>query len=141
MTMMKVRVQKQIGRSDCDLIAIAFAVVLVNGQDPAALTFDQGAMRKHLWLCLHTKQLKPFPTSKKPKFKDRVIGREVEIIYCFCRGIWVIGQGDMYQCSAYAPNGTTKVTCCLYLQLTYLTILGSVSCALEHWYVLQLTNV
>ena len=70
--------------------------------------------------------------------------REVESIYCFCRGIWVIGQDD---CTSvvHAPNGTTKVECCLYLQLTYLTILGTVSCVLEHslgiMFVLLLTNL
>ena len=69
--------------------AIAFAVALVNGQDPAALTFDQGAMRNHL--CLQRKQLEPFPTTQKLKFKNnRVTGREVESIYCLCRGICVI---------------------------------------------------
>ena len=101
MTMTKVRVQEQIGGSDCGLFAIAFAVALVNGQDPAALTFDQGAMRKHLRLCLQRKQLEPFPTTKELKFKkNRVTGREVDSIYCLCRGIWVVGEDDMYQCSA-----------------------------------------
>ena len=52
MTMMKVRVQQQFGGPDCGLFAIAFAMALVNGQDPAALTFDQGVARKHLRLCL-----------------------------------------------------------------------------------------
>ncbi len=55
MTMTKVCVQEQIGGLDCGLFAIAFAVVLINGQDPAALTFDQGAARKHLQLCLQRK--------------------------------------------------------------------------------------
>ena len=96
MTMMKVRVKEQIGGLDCGLFVIAFAVALINGQDPAALTFDQGAMRNPL--CLQRKQLEPFPTTKKLKFKkNRVTVRD---IYCLCRGIWVIGQDDMYQCSA-----------------------------------------
>ena len=84
-TMTKVHVQQQIGTSDCGLFAIAFAVALVNVQDPAALIFDQGVMRQHLRL----------------KFKkNRVAGREVESIYCLCRGIWVIGEDDVHQCSA-----------------------------------------
>ena len=78
-TMTKVRVQEQIGESDCGLFAIALA--LVNGQDPAALTFDQAAMKKHLWLCLQRKQLEPFATTKKLKFKNRVTEREVDNIY------------------------------------------------------------
>ena len=69
--------------------------------DPAALTFDQGAARKHLRLCLQRKQLELFLTTKELKFtKNRVTGREVESIYCLCRGIWVIGEDDMYRCSA-----------------------------------------
>ena len=68
MTITKVHVQDQIGRLTCGLFAIAFAVALVNSQDPAALTFEQGAMWKHLWLCLQRKQLELFPTTKKLKF-------------------------------------------------------------------------
>ena len=82
---------------------IAFAVALVHGQDPAALTFNQGAMREHLRLCLLRQQMKPFPTTRELKFKkNRVVGREIESIYCLCRGIWVIGEDDMYQCSVCA---------------------------------------
>ena len=102
MAMMKMCIQEQIGGSDCGLFAIAFAVALVNSQDPAALTFDQEAMRKHHRLYRQRKQLKPFPTTRSWKFKNRVTGRVVESIYCLCRGIWVIGQDDMSQCSAYS---------------------------------------
>ena len=43
----------------------------------------------------------PFPTTKRLKFKNnRVIGRELESVYCVCRGIWVVGEDDMYQCTA-----------------------------------------
>ena len=57
------------------------------------------------------------------------------------------GSLDKMTCTSvvHAPNDTTKVECCLYLRLTYLTILGSVSCALEHslgiMFVLQLPNL
>ena len=103
MTMTKVCVQQQTGGSDCGLFAIAFAVALVHGQDPATLTFNQGAMREHLRLCLLRQQMKPFPTTRKLKFKkNRVVGRDIESIYCLCRGIWVIGEDDMYQCSVCA---------------------------------------
>ena len=46
MTMTKVCVQQQTGGSDCGLFAIGFAAALVHGQDPACLTFDQGAMQQ-----------------------------------------------------------------------------------------------
>ena len=101
MTMTKVCVQQQTGGSECGLCAIAFAVALVHGQDPACLTFDQEATWKHLRLCLQRQRLDLFPTTKQLKFKkNRVVGREVENIYCLCRGIWVVGEDDMYQCSA-----------------------------------------
>ena len=82
--------QQQTGGSDCGLFAIAFAVTLVHGQDPACLTFDQAAMRQHLRLCLQRKRLDPFSTVKQLKLKkNRVVGREVETIYClYCLGRW-----------------------------------------------------
>ena len=48
---------------------------------------------------LHRQWLDPFPTTKQVKFINRVVGREVENIYCLCRGIWVVGEDDMYQCN------------------------------------------
>ena len=99
--MTKVCVHQQTDGSDCGLIVIAFAVALVHGQDPTCLTFDQVALRQHLSLCLQRQQLDPFPTVKQMKFKkNRVVGREVENIYCLCRGIWVVGKDDLYQCRA-----------------------------------------
>ena len=101
MTMTRVSVQQQSGGSDCGVFAIAFAVALAHGQDPATLTFNQGVMREHLRFCLQTKKMEPFPTTKQLKFKKkRVVGRELEALYCVCRGIWVVGEDDMYQCSA-----------------------------------------
>ena len=101
MTMAKVCVQQRTGGSDCGVFAIAFAVALAHGQDPATLTFDQRAMREHLRHCLKAKRMDPYPTSKRLKFKkNRVIGRELESVYCVCRGIWVVGEDDMYQCTA-----------------------------------------
>ena len=76
MTMMKVRVQQQIAASDCGLFAIAFAVALVNGQDPAALTFDQGVMRQHLRLCLQRQQMEPFPTIQEAEVQEEQSGWE-----------------------------------------------------------------
>ena len=63
MTMTKVCVQQQAGGSDCGLFAIAFAVALAHGQDPATLMFDQQAMREHLRLYLQ--RMDPFPSLKK----------------------------------------------------------------------------
>ena len=35
---------KQVGIKDCDLFAIATAVLLVNGGDPVTVNFDQNSM-------------------------------------------------------------------------------------------------
>lgn len=45
-------VQHQIGGSDCGLFAIAFAVALCFGLNPAKLIFNQEKMREHFVQCL-----------------------------------------------------------------------------------------
>ena len=89
MTMTKVCMQQQTGGSDCGGFAIdwPFAVALAHDQDPVFHTFNQGEMREHLRLCLQAKRMYPFPTLKKLKLKkSRVVGREVESLYCTAGG-------------------------------------------------------
>ena len=43
-----VDVQKQSGRYDCGLFALAFATALVNGTNPGRYLYNQRNMRKHL---------------------------------------------------------------------------------------------
>ena len=48
-------------------------------------------------------------TFNRVKYVEVLLERDVQR----CRVIWVIGQNDTYRV-LYAPNGTTKVACCLY---------------------------
>lgn len=59
-----VRVQQQQGVTDCGLFAIAYAVHLANGNDPAKVKFEQKRMRAHLTNCLKKKRLEAFPIEK-----------------------------------------------------------------------------
>lgn len=53
---------KQVGTKDCGLFAIATAIHLANGGDPATTQFDQIGMRKHLIGCFESYKLTNFPT-------------------------------------------------------------------------------
>lgn len=43
-----INVEKQIGRIECGLYAIAYWISLANGQDPCKVVYDQREMREHL---------------------------------------------------------------------------------------------
>ena len=107
MTMTKVCVQQQTGGSDCGGFAIDWpvAAALAHDQDPAIQTFNQGAMREHLRLCLQAKRMDPFPTQKKLNFKNRMVGREVESLYCTAGGSGLL---ERLTCTSavHAPSGT-----------------------------------
>ena len=53
--------QRQQGGSDCGLFAIAYAVDLAMGTDPATITYDQRAMRRHLMRSLEQGAITQFP--------------------------------------------------------------------------------
>lgn len=59
-----VRVQQQQGTTDCGLYAIAYALHVANGDDPAKLKFEQKKMRAHFLECLKKKKLEAFPVEK-----------------------------------------------------------------------------
>ena len=77
--------QDQGGGSDCGLFAIATATTICNGQDPAALQFDQSHMRQHLLNAFETNILMPFPSRKVAKRKPLIVFRERIHVYCVCR--------------------------------------------------------
>lgn len=55
------RVQNQYGSADCGLFAIATALELCQGRNPAAVMFDQDRMRQHLRHCFEQGTLTNFP--------------------------------------------------------------------------------
>ena len=78
-------VQKQFGKADCGLFAVAFAVTLVNGLPPGSFFFEQCLMRKHLLQCLESGQLTMFPIRKERRMKKKIKRVEELAIYCTCR--------------------------------------------------------
>ena len=56
--------QVQSGGSDCGLFSIANATALIFGKDPGRLFYDQASMRQHLFKCLESKRMLPFPTKR-----------------------------------------------------------------------------
>jgi len=54
--------QTQRGSVDCGVFAVAVATALANGNDPAALIFNQEKMRHHLLQCSEAGVLTAFPT-------------------------------------------------------------------------------
>ena len=98
LTITMINVQQQQGYNDCGLFAIAFAVALCNGLDPATLTFQQFAMRSHLKTCLMSKTMTPFPVIKTLRYKKtRVRERDQSDLFCLCRSIWE-GESDLCKC-------------------------------------------
>ena len=51
----------QLGSKDCGLFAIAYAVEIAYGNDPAKFIFKQSDMRQHLHNCLTSKSMSAFP--------------------------------------------------------------------------------
>ena len=99
LTITMVHVQQQQGYNDCGLFAIAFAVALCNGLDPATLTFQQPAMRSHLKTCLVAKTMTPFPIIKTLRHKKgRLRGRDQSDLFCICRSIWEGESDNLFQC-------------------------------------------
>ena len=61
------QVQVQKGSKDCGCFAVAFAVSLLLGDDPATLTYQQKDMRRHFIKCLDSELFTPFPATEKAK--------------------------------------------------------------------------
>ena len=94
-----VNVQAQNNLSDCGLFAIAFAVELVHGNDPAVSHFDVANLRRHLEEGINHNHLDPFPTVKKRRVP---FGRKIKLtvkaeIYCTCRTVNDVAR-SMIQC-------------------------------------------
>ena len=100
-------VQKQLGASDCGLMAIAFITCLLFEQDPVNVKFNQEHMRQHLINCLQSGVIKPFPVHTYRSVRNRVLSTVRETIYCSCRQIYVTGD-NLIECTVcqswYHPN-------------------------------------
>ena len=81
-SIMKHKTQNQKGGDDCGVFAIAFAVDLVMGREPAGLRYDQSKMRHHLIQCFEKKLLTPFPSESMRMMKPSK--QEIKV-FCTCR--------------------------------------------------------
>ena len=77
-----VRVQQQQGATDCGLYAIAYAVHMANGDDPAKAKFEQKKMRSHFLDCLKNKKLEAFPVEKN--YQQGRSARDNQTLRDFC---------------------------------------------------------
>ena len=99
-----VDVQKQCGRIDCGVYAIAYATALSLVWDPSTLVFYQSEMKRHLFKIVKEKKLTTFPVLKK-KRSVRVTERNPILVYCSCRmpevgdmiSAPIVRSGFMYQ--------------------------------------------
>jgi hypothetical protein len=64
-TVMVVHVQQQQGTVDCGLFAIAYAVNLASGKDPAKTKYNQQSMRAFFTHCIKNRHFDTFPTEKE----------------------------------------------------------------------------
>ena len=89
-------VQRQAGGTECGLFAIAFAVALSFGLNPAKLIFDQSKMRAHLIFCFLDQTFSNFPFHINTNWKKKKqISLKVNI-FCICRGLY---DSEMMQCT------------------------------------------
>ena len=98
------------GTYDCGLFAVAFATAEAHGRDPNACNFDQTAMRRHLYNCLSTGKLSPFPEIKPAYNHGCGLTSSDDIsVHCYCRMPEIKGT-PMVECSSCLK--WFHVTCC-----------------------------
>lgn len=76
------KVQFQEGASDCGAYAIAFAIDLAYGNNPASREYEQTKLQSHFLECLSNKQIVPFPSKPIKPGKPK---SEYIYIFCTCR--------------------------------------------------------
>ena len=79
------KVQKQLGGSDCGLMALAFATDLCHGLDPATQRYSQFEFLQHFVSCLESGKMKPFPKTNRRVHCHLSCNRNSVPIFCLCR--------------------------------------------------------
>ena len=93
------RCQKQIGGNDFGLFAVANAIALLRGVDPATVKFQQPKMRQHLQECREKHVLTMFPHStSNPTTLPTVSRKEIVSLHCFCKKHYP--GSKTFQCSS-----------------------------------------
>ena len=73
LTVLTTNMYAQYGTTDCGLIALAYAIAICEGKDPATLFFQQMSMRDHFNNCLILKSITQFDhvqTTVSPKYRE-----------------------------------------------------------------------
>ena len=80
------RCQNQIGGKDCGLFALANAIALINGVDPATVKFQQRNMRQHLQQCLENQHFTMFPcNTSDPTSHTKRSKKDIVSLHCVCK--------------------------------------------------------
>ncbi len=79
-----VKVQAQMGTSDCGLFCLAFATSLGAGVNPTEECYIQSDFRVHFFKCLENRKIIPFPT-KARKNKVVILHHFTVEVHCTCR--------------------------------------------------------
>ena len=100
-----INTQRQMGGSDCGLLAVVFAISICHGFDPSLCAYGQEKMREHLKISFEMEVLNPFPPSSIPFFSkfSKVIATNTIPVYCLCRLPWVKEgkhASDLVQCDS-----------------------------------------
>ena len=103
-----VDIQRQLGSSDCRLMAIAFAASLCSGLDPHTLKYDQSKLRSDFLSCIESGCLLPFHAPGATRFFGRAYFIHVKEVpvFCICHLPWNkansnahIVRGALVQCA------------------------------------------
>ena len=75
---------KQKGSSDCDVIFIATATALCQGERPEQMSWDQAMLRDHLVSCFDKKDMAGFPLTTMDKRTVKTFIVQFVPVYCNC---------------------------------------------------------
>ena len=85
-----VNVKRQLDSYSCGQFAIATAVELANGNEPALCNWTVHQMRTHIIQCFQDQRMTPFPRESRARrltSKNRFLKTEKEEVHCYCRMI------------------------------------------------------
>ena len=102
-----IKVQQQVGGTDCGLFAIAMATELCNNTDPFTVWYHQEQLRIHLQKCFESQVLTSFPSTvrKETSRMQRVVLTLPVEVYCMCRQPETIPMARCDKCEIwYHPD-------------------------------------
>ena len=95
---------KQYGSFDCGIFAIAYAIDILQGNDPHQITYDQSKMRNHLVCCFEQKTLHHFPTYNITKEKPVYLQNDISSQWIIPRRSQRLKKQNKTDASIYLSN-------------------------------------